>query len=104
MKEDVRRGKDVRRDLDSKRKKNAVPKPNRPFKNFIRPFGLISRRHFPLFPLIPRRCRSCFLPLRWWRVEGEQLNFDSAAIRVPAGWFRRAHILFTGAENFCRGL
>ena len=65
MKEDVRRGKKMtsRRDLDSNWKKNGVPKPNRPFKNFIRPFGLISRRYFPLFPLIPHRCRSCFLPL-----------------------------------------
>lgn len=39
----------------------VLPKPNRRFKNSIRPFGLISRRYFPLFPLIPHRCRSCFL-------------------------------------------
>ena len=121
MKEDVRRGKAVtttRRDLDSKRKRNCIPKPNRPFKNFIRPFGLISRRYFPLFPLIPRRCRSCFLPLRstgWkggggggWRVSSliliqRQFVYRRAGF-VGRIFYSPARRTFVVASKFRSGL
>lgn len=74
-----------------RRRRTEVPKPNRPFENSIRPFGLIFERYssptlLPLFPLIPHRCRFLSQPRVKKGEEGkrgrERLNFDSPAIRV----------------------